>query len=254
MAGEPQQPGGKNITKTFDLTTLGLTGSHTITVKARASGYADSEPSNAVSYVVAGDTVQVSGTWRFNDIPEPASQRISESCDFTTESGYSVHLITISDSATTMYRVAFAADGKSGYEVNRGWDAGCQVITFDGVQTVSRRFYNWLTANATQTHCLLHAGTYVLKDKPNDDYNYDIYGEFVSNGQTFTRIDAAMDMVGSLNYYKSDGNLVQVYHVDRGWANTAYKTMVFANDVLVEKHAFDTFMTDIDDEKSSEDK
>ena len=45
------------MSKTFDLSTLNLSaGTHTITVKARASGYADSPASNAVSYVVAGDT------------------------------------------------------------------------------------------------------------------------------------------------------------------------------------------------------
>lgn len=39
--------------KTLDLSTLKLSvGTHEITAKARASGYKDSEPSNAVSYVV----------------------------------------------------------------------------------------------------------------------------------------------------------------------------------------------------------
>ena len=38
---------------TYDLTNLGLAaGTHSITVRAKADGYADSEPSNAVEYVV----------------------------------------------------------------------------------------------------------------------------------------------------------------------------------------------------------
>lgn len=43
------------MSKTFDLSTLNLSaGTHTITVKARASGYTDSPASDPVSYVVAG--------------------------------------------------------------------------------------------------------------------------------------------------------------------------------------------------------
>jgi hypothetical protein len=46
------------MSKTFDLSTLNLSaGTHEITVKARASGFADSPASNAVSYVVAGDEI-----------------------------------------------------------------------------------------------------------------------------------------------------------------------------------------------------
>lgn len=46
--------------KEFDLTQLNLSnGTHNITVKAKASGYRDSEPSNAVSYVVQGETYTV---------------------------------------------------------------------------------------------------------------------------------------------------------------------------------------------------
>ncbi len=48
------------ITKTFDLSTLNLSaGTHEITVKARASGYADSPASNAVSYVVQTETFTI---------------------------------------------------------------------------------------------------------------------------------------------------------------------------------------------------
>lgn len=92
----------------------------------------------------------VSGTWRFNDVPQVAKQKIVEYCAFTTESGYYCTRITISPEKAALYRVYFNAGGKSGYEVGRGWDSGCQVITFDGTQHISQDFYEWLIANAVQ--------------------------------------------------------------------------------------------------------
>lgn len=139
----------------FDLSTLNLSaGTHEITVKARASGFEDSPASNAVSYVVATpDTptgYTVSGTWRFNDVPRVAKQDIVEYCSFTTESGYYCPSIAITSKAYALYRVAMNAGGKSGYNIDVGWDSGCQVITFDGVQDVSKEFYEWFVANAVQ--------------------------------------------------------------------------------------------------------
>lgn len=44
---------------TLDLTTLNLSvGTHTIKVKAKGEGYADSEFSNEISYTVSGGGVQ----------------------------------------------------------------------------------------------------------------------------------------------------------------------------------------------------
>lgn len=65
MAGEPYDID-------FDLSTLNLSaGVHTITVKARASGYADSKPSDAVSYVTTGEGTAV-GTYRLDGRIEDA--------------------------------------------------------------------------------------------------------------------------------------------------------------------------------------
>ena len=108
----------------------------------------------------------VSGTWRFNDVPKPASQHIREICDFTTESGHYCRYITISDSATDLYRVSFNAGGKSGYDIDRGWDNGCQTITFDGTQNVSQEFYEWLVENAVRQEIsfTINGTTYYAED------------------------------------------------------------------------------------------
>ena len=53
-------------TNSFDLSTLGLAdGTYSITVVSKASGYANSDPSEVVEYVVGGD--ELAGTWVFND-------------------------------------------------------------------------------------------------------------------------------------------------------------------------------------------
>lgn len=51
------------MSRTFDLSTLGLSaGTHSITVKARASGYEDSDESNAVSYTVGTQEITITST------------------------------------------------------------------------------------------------------------------------------------------------------------------------------------------------
>ena len=52
-------------TNSFDLLTLGLAdGTYSITVVSKASGYANSNPSEAVSYTVGGED-ELAGTWVF---------------------------------------------------------------------------------------------------------------------------------------------------------------------------------------------
>lgn len=53
-------------TNSFDLSTLGLAdGTYSITVVSKASGYANSDPSEAVTYTVGGDGL--AGTWVLNN-------------------------------------------------------------------------------------------------------------------------------------------------------------------------------------------
>ena len=149
------------MSKTFDLSTLNLSaGTHEITVKARASGYADSSASNAVSYVVEEeDTVAVSGTWYFNNtlnLPETAMTR--EDVKFTSyykSSGIeytAFTAITVSYASLMFtYYKGLSLNISKVFKSSGGWTySATRTITFDGVQTVSKEFYEWLVDNAVQ--------------------------------------------------------------------------------------------------------
>lgn len=160
------------MSKTFDLSTLNLSaGTHSITVKARASGYADSPASNSVSYVVAGDTVQVSGTWVFNDKLNLPSTRINQGVNFTSyfkiQNGILRECRGMTVGVTQSYEGTFykhlwyqaydpdtsqthSGSVYSGRTGEWAWNGEPKTITFDGVQTVSKEFYEWFVANAVR--------------------------------------------------------------------------------------------------------
>ena len=74
----------------FDLSTLNLsTGTHTITVKATADGYADSDFSNAVEYEVTSSVKTLSGTWVFNDELSMPSGNLKQEIGFLVYENYS---------------------------------------------------------------------------------------------------------------------------------------------------------------------
>lgn len=138
------------MSKTFDLSTLDLpAGTHEITVKARASGYADSRRSNAVMYNVGGEVsgeYLVSGTWYFNEKVDDDTD--GEEVRFTSNgTAYDYMRFDLGYPETFIYGnddgedVAFIARGT-------GWtNQAYRTITFDGVQPVSKEFYEWLCAN-----------------------------------------------------------------------------------------------------------
>lgn len=141
----------------FDLSTLGL-GENTyyVTVKARAEGYADSEPSNSVTYVVAApdepvtpeETYTISGTWYLTGLTSNDQESVTYDVAFTSN-GTQYSSITIGDGAikydsVTVYEDTYAASG--GMPSN--WiDEAYLEITFDGEQTVSKDCYEWFTSH-----------------------------------------------------------------------------------------------------------
>lgn len=159
----------------FDLSTLDLSaGTHKITVKARASGYADSPASDAVSYVVAGEeTYTVSGTWYFNDAP--AALKSAQSINFTSNGEYfygmrgvdggylNLGYINAVDIPDRNYMLVFSSPFEA--PSNKGWeDEAYRYVRFDGEQTVRKEFYEWLDANAEQIEDPLHNTTWLLNN------------------------------------------------------------------------------------------
>jgi hypothetical protein len=150
-----------NMSTTFDLSTLGLPeGTHSITVKARASGYKDSDESNAVSYLVESEveeTYTLSGTYVFDEIID-AFEDISQEIDFISNGRLYDHLrggVPYHDTGTSLcYYVDSEDDYDTAYYIygeEQDWSSEAyRTITFNGEQTVSKEFYDWFTANATE--------------------------------------------------------------------------------------------------------
>lgn len=103
---------------------------------------------------VENDTTTVSGTWVFDkDITIDSSGAFTEKVNFVSNgvSYTSMYLYvnetTIKYGDTIVYSyISLIPDGVKGWQ-----NEAYRTITFDGVQTVSRMFYNWLEANARQT-------------------------------------------------------------------------------------------------------
>ena len=147
-------------TKTFDLTTLNLSvGTHTIKVKARGTGYADSNFSNSVSYTVAASGYEVSitvqngvhtGDWEYT--------KIYDDFDEFSPSGNELGSISTANGSTTVRTAtgkicvvlqgAFIGGSSESYSstggvsiVDRAWDSGViqynAIVSADGTLVIS---------------------------------------------------------------------------------------------------------------------
>lgn len=158
-------------TNSFDLSTLGLAdGTYIITVVSKASGYANSDPSEAVEYVVGGESIV--GTWVFNDVIEQPTSNIR--MDFTetfTAWGLSRNTIFVaSNSSSTSasvqthngaWRDAYYFRSYTGSQNShtRGWQYSNHTVYFPsddytivGTVPATREYIlAWLKANATKT-------------------------------------------------------------------------------------------------------
>ena len=148
MAREPINPDESGVKgKTFDLTNLILSeGTHNITVKARAVGFIDSELSNVVSYEVKVDTVTVSGTWHFNE--KVSTGRYYAEVSFTSNGQQFSSISALDIDGYIMYDAVVVSDYVNKNDPKWTMIEAYRTITFNGVQTVPKKFYNWLVENA----------------------------------------------------------------------------------------------------------
>ena len=126
----------------FDLLTLDLpSGTHTITVKSKADGYSDSEPSNAVTVYVVG------GTWVFN---ETITFLSSHEVKFTSNGKTFSTMYSGTVTQTLIYSNAETSVDVYDHSSDKWIDESYRTITFTENQIVSKDFYEWLTENATR--------------------------------------------------------------------------------------------------------
>lgn len=223
--------------KQIDLTTLPgwanlSSGNHTIKIKAKGTGYIDSELSTGVTVSKAAQLVTLSaGTYKFVDSPTFTSS-FNETVSYTSNgvdwdklrvNGFQ-NIITYGIPNTNVY-------------VNHSWsNTAYQTITLATDQQVSAEFYKWAI---TDGNLVKQQGeTWVLNLAEDlTESNQDFASlNFTSNSESFVRILRQYDNrptppVNSLLYYKSDGTYVTgVYTVDdlAYWSNQAYRTITFA--------------------------
>ena len=138
----------------FDLTTLNLSaGTHSITVKARASGYKDSEPSIAVSYVVArpeyvGETWHIPAGW--TAAAGYGMFEISGSLNGITIEGLDIgYDVDPSDSygSTTPKKnsIVYSYSGSAFGELT-SYD-GIEITITGGADATNQNLIDWLNAN-----------------------------------------------------------------------------------------------------------
>lgn len=221
----------------FCLSRLNLSiGTHEIMVKARAEGYMDSPASNTVSYTL----VQVSGTWYFNPtilLSKTIEQYVDFSCDGDTYRRIRIIYVNSSrsdiqftgkndlsgtDSKETVYESRY--DASIGGIIETWASQAYRTITFVGVQTVTKEFYDWLVENAVQqTIGFTIDGTQYFADVGMTwdtwvQLNYNTDGYIVTNSELIRRYD--FDENSSYTIYKVPGSPVKANEIIE--ANYAY--------------------------------
>lgn len=242
----------------IDLTTLPgwanlSSGNHTIKIKAKGTGYRDSELSAGVVVSKAASTVTLeAGTYKWKDTTSLPNTNIIQSFDFTSKpynSDTDFEKVTIETSGYIRYSTKQSSLDSFYREPNGDWvtqDAEgeteitieLQTITLSTDQQVSAEFYKW---SITDGNLVKQAAgeTWVLNDSDAlTESNQDFTSlNFTSDSQSFVRIlrqynNSPIPPVNSLLYYKSDGTYVTaVYTNDDGiafWNRQAYRTLTFA--------------------------
>ncbi len=225
-----------------DLTTLSgwsnlSSGSHTIKLVAKGTGYRDSEKSEGVSVTKAAETVTLSaGTYKFVDSPTAPSDGVSSRFNFTykinngtTKNGYAIR-------AGYYYGFGIIYEGGStftgyGYTTNK-WgyvnvdegtvyteDNTIQTITLSTDQQVSQEFYTWFTANANKVYTL-EAGTYEWVDNPSSEGITELFGQQGANAYY------SVDITFTCPSY-AVGNCVKIVLMGEGTPSADYSSFTY---------------------------
>lgn len=147
--------------QSFPLSYFGFSdGTYSISVVSKAEGYLDSEPSEAVEYVVGESIV---GTWVFNDVLDTSTSinfgqtSYNSSASIIGEQKYygSMNNVVgvIVNSQYGYVKTQFKTNSSNTFYIN-GWeDDTAKTITFNSnAESVTNyeAFFTWLKANATK--------------------------------------------------------------------------------------------------------
>lgn len=135
-----------------------VAGNHTIKIKAKGTGYKDSELSAGVTVSKAASTVTLeAGTYKFIDSPTLPTSALNEAFDFASGGLAWDRFIY----ASVNHRILYSDGGDdTAVYYNNAWaNTGWQTITLATDQTVSAEFYNWAI---TQGNLVKYEETYLL--------------------------------------------------------------------------------------------
>ena len=210
----------------IDLTTLPgwanlSTGNHTIKIKAKGTGYRESELSAGVTVSKAPSTVTLeAGTYKF--VNSPAKQNIQQDIAFTS---FNTNYIAIAMYESTN-RIMYSSEEGPGIVYNGKWSkTAWQTITLSTDQQVSAEFYKWAITDgnlvkqvepAAYTDCLTFTGEsseFTLKAKYKEwngtvEYSTDHNTWTVWNGSAVSSVGKKLYLRGSGNttFYTSNGS------------------------------------------------
>lgn len=231
--------------KSVDLTTLSgwaslSDGSHTITIKAKADGYLDSDASEGVT-ITKGSTSQI---WKLNNIVDTESSKVF-SISFTN-SGVSYIGLTIDEYSNRVYFTTGPQSEIMVYQLQEWVDEKYQIIEVDTTSTDYSSFVDWAKNNGG---VLLEAGDYKWVDNPKNMTNL-CYGtmlgasdtsyqlNFISNGKYYSFLQYYLISTNSIitragdigqtpvGYEDSDGNFV---FYDEDWKIITIKDEQYVN-------------------------
>lgn len=239
---------------------------YSITVKAMATGYQDSDPSAAVSYTVPTSTKTLeAGIYKFMSglDTEATNLNLTEVCSgkcysmtSSTEYGDLVGFIKIRVSKIANRALTLNIDiDSSGHGIvydGTDWryvtedddfqpqdTNDLRTIFIESDQQVSEEFYNWaIVGKNLVKQTMIKAGTYKWVDEPSGLPSGDIVAEFVftSNEDSYEAIVIAG--AGPVITYSGSSAEDEVYDGDT-WVNSNFKTITVADKQWVSSEFYD---------------
>lgn len=198
----------------------------------------------------------LSGTWVFNEtVTLEGGEIYDQSVQFNSNNQTFYGMYT-EKTATWGYQPSSTGGTQNlTYVYNRdGWiDQAYRTIEFDGVQTVSKEFYDWFTSNAVNQEETTYelSGTWLFNETVllavyyEADVTYNI--EYSSNSVPYTSMSFVYDYEAEKadRYYLIYGDNV-VYgegkgSVPSGWPDEAYRTITFDGTQTVSKEFYEWF-------------
>lgn len=263
-----------------DLTTLPgwanlAAGNHTIKIKAKGTGYKDSELSAGVTVSKAASTVTLeAGTYKFVESPQfnivESDDNISVDLSgkmntlvaeniygemspfnnitiyFSPVSSRNYVTISCSDENDTNY-INYQSSEWSYTNKNEEFTATdttkLRTVIFETDQQVSQEFYTWFTANANKVYTL-EAGTYKWIDEPIRAMNIPVeYFSFTSRDEPYYGVD--IQSTGYILYKTADVDDVVAYDFDtKEWnSNPAYQTITLSTSQTVSAEFYNWAIT-----------